>query len=77
MADTPPNEGSKPTKIVFREEIAHSEWKNDPIVGFEQRASLAIAQWVLIIFGGVYLLAFISLFILFFKADATFCSGSA
>ena len=76
MADTLPNDRSKPAQFNLQEEIAHSEWKNDPIVGFEQRASLAIAQWVIIIFGGVYLLAFVALFILFFKADATFEKGS-
>jgi len=76
MADTPPNDAPKPTKINLRDEIAHSEWKDDPIVGFDQRASLAIARWVLTIFGGVYVLSFIGLFILFFKQDATFEKGS-
>ena len=76
MSDTPSNDASRPTKINIKEEIAHSEWKTDPILGFEQRASLAIAQWVLIIFGGVYLLASVALFILFFTSDATFEKGS-
>src|SRR2546430_5205106 len=76
MATTPPNDASKPAKINIKEEIAHSEWKTDPIVGFEQRASLAIAQWVLIIFGGVYGLAFVATFILFLRTDATFEKGS-
>lgn len=55
MTDTLPSEGpTRPAKINLKEEIAHSEWKTDLVVGFEQRASLAIAQGVLIIFGGVY-----------------------
>jgi hypothetical protein len=63
-------------KINLKDEIAHSDWKADPIVGFEQRATLAIAQWVLIIFGGVYVLGFIGMFILFFQTDATFEKGA-
>jgi hypothetical protein len=76
MSDMPSSEPTRPAKINLKEEIAHSEWKTDPIVGFEQRASLAIAQWVLIIFGGVYALAFIGAFILFWRTDATFEKGS-
>jgi apolipoprotein N-acyltransferase len=75
MSSTPPNVAAKPGTINLKEEIAHSEWKTDPIVGFEQRASLVIAQWVLIIFGGVYILAFLVVFVLLFKADATFDKG--
>ena len=76
MSDTLPKQESKPTKINLKEEIAHSEWKTDPVFGFEQRASLAIAQWVLIIFGGVYALGFVAMFILFWRTDATFEKGS-
>ena len=76
MSGTPSNEAQRPAQINLRDEIEHSEWKKDPITGFEQRASLAIAQWVLIIFGGVYALAFIGAFILFWKIDATFEKGS-
>ncbi|MBY0526599.1 MAG: hypothetical protein K2R98_24600 [Gemmataceae bacterium] len=76
MTGTPPNDAQKPTKINIKDEIAHSEWKDDPIVGFDQRASLTIARWVLSIFGGVYGLSFVGLFILFFKPDATFEKGS-
>lgn len=70
------SDASKPAKINIKDETAHSEWKTDLIAGFEQRASLAIAQWVLIIFAGVYALAFVALFVLFFLADATFEKGS-
>jgi hypothetical protein len=76
MSDMPPKEMSKPATIDLKAEIAHSEWKTDPIVGFDQRASLAIAQWVLTIFGGVYVLAFTATFILFWRTDATFEKGS-
>ncbi len=76
MSDTHPTDGSLHPKIDLKEEIAHSNWKADPVVGFDQRASLAIAQWVLIIFGGVYTLGFIAIFILFFKTDATFEKGA-
>jgi hypothetical protein len=34
MSDTPPQDASKPAKIDIRREIAHSEWKDDPVVGF-------------------------------------------
>jgi hypothetical protein len=30
----PPNDPSKPTKINLKDEIAHSEWKTDLIIGF-------------------------------------------
>jgi hypothetical protein len=35
MSTMPPNEASRPAKINLKDEIAHSEWKTDPIVGFE------------------------------------------
>lgn len=76
MTGTPPNDASKPAKIDLKKEIAHSEWKDDPLVGFDQRASLAIARWILTIFGGVYVLSFIGAFILFTWKDATFERGS-
>lgn len=50
--------------------------ENRSLVGFEQRASLAIAQWVLILFGGVYALAFSAMFLLFWRTDATFEKGA-
>lgn len=55
---------------------ARSEWKDDAAVGFDHKASLAIAQWVLMIFGGVYALSFVAMFILFIWTDATFEKGS-
>jgi len=76
MSDTPPQETAKPTKIDIKREIAHSEWKDDPVVGFEHKASLAIVRWVLLIFGGVYLLSFVAMVFLFFRTDATFEKGS-
>jgi hypothetical protein len=76
MSDTPPQDSSKPAKIDIRREIAHSEWKDDPVVGFEHKASLAIARWVLTIFGGVYSLSFVAMFFLFYRTDATFEKGS-
>lgn len=76
MSDTPPQDPSKPVKIDLKKEIARSEWKNDPVVGFDQWASLAIARWVLFIFGGVYILSFVAMFFLFYRTDATFEKGS-
>jgi hypothetical protein len=76
ITDVPPKIQQQTAKINLKEKIAHSEWKTDPIVGFEQRASLAIAQWVLIIFGGVYALSFAATFILFWRTDATYEKGS-
>jgi hypothetical protein len=76
MSDRPSQDPLKPAKIDIRTEIAHSGWKDDPVVGFEHKASLAIARWVLMIFGGVYALGFIAMFFLFFRTDATFEKGS-
>ena len=74
---TPPQRmRPKPAKIDIKSEIAHSEWKDDPVVGFEHKASLAIARWVLTIFGGVYALSFLAMILLFFRTDATFEKGS-
>ena len=57
MSATPPGDPAHPTKINLKDEIAHSEWKTDPIVGFEQRASLAVAQWVLVAPAGLWMLS--------------------
>jgi hypothetical protein len=76
MAGTPSNDPSKPAKIDLKKEIERSEWKEDPLVGFDQRASLTIARWILMIFGGVYVLSFAAAFILFTWKDATFERGS-
>ena len=76
MSNMPPGVPQVMAKINLKDEIAHSEWKTDPIIGFEQRASLAIAKWVLIIFGGVYALSFIATCFLFCKTDATYEKGS-
>jgi len=76
MSVTPIQEAPRPTKIDIRKEIARSEWKDDPVVGFEHKASLAIARWVLTIFGGVCASSFVSMFFLFDRSDATFEKGS-
>ncbi len=76
MSAAPPNEPATTAKFNFKDQIAHSEWRADPTVGFDQRASLAIAQWVLYLFGGVYALAFVAMFLLFWRTDATFEKGS-
>lgn len=76
MSDTHLLEALKPAKIDLKKEIERSEWKNDPVVSFDERASFTIAQWILVIFGGVYLLGFIASFILFSWKDATFEKGS-
>jgi hypothetical protein len=75
MSNPLPNDSSKLGTIDLKEQIAQA-WKDDPRIGFEHRASLAIARWVLSIFGGVYVLAFIALFGLLFKTDASFEKGS-
>lgn len=71
-----PTEDAPRLKIDLRKEIEHSEWKDDPKVGFDQRASLAIARWILILFAGIYALGFIATFILLGWKDATFEKGS-
>jgi hypothetical protein len=73
MSDTPTQE---PLKIDIKREIAHSKWKDDPVLSFEHRASLTIASLVLGIFAGVYILSFIAMFFLFYRTDATFEKGS-
>ena len=67
---------TKPAKIDLKREIERSEWKHDPIIVFDQKASLAIAQWVLSIFAGVYALSFLAMLFLFSRTDATFEKGS-
>jgi len=76
MSDTSPEAEPKPSKLDLKKEIELSEWKKDPILSFDQRASYTIAQWILIIFAGVYLLGFIAAFILLSWKDASFEKGS-
>ncbi len=76
MTNTSPEVEPKPSKLDLKKEIEHSEWKRDPIINFDQRASYTIAQWILVIFGGVYLFGFIAVFILFSWKDASFEKGS-
>jgi hypothetical protein len=58
-----PKEDAPLQKIDLKKEIEKSEWKEDPKVIFEQKASLAIALWILGLFAGVYLLGFIATFL--------------
>jgi hypothetical protein len=76
MSSTPSEGKRQPPKIDLEREIAGSYWKNDPLVGFDQRASLTIARWIFVIFGGVYALGFVGAFILLTWKDATFERGS-
>src|SRR4051812_5657939 len=76
MNDQAPKGHDGHETIDLRKEIERSEWKSDPVVGFDQKASLAVAQWVLCIFGGAYLLSFLGTFLLFWKSDATFEKGA-
>ena len=64
MAD----EESVPTVDIGDEE----EWEEPLVVTFDQRASLQIARWVLLIFAGVYLLCFVMAFRMMFMEGATF-----
>jgi hypothetical protein len=75
MAGQPSNESSESVRLDLPGDIAR-KWKDGPLIGFEQRASLAIARWTLMIFGGVYVLSFVAAFILFTWKDATFERGS-
>jgi hypothetical protein len=68
MNDTSP-EGQKIPVIDIREE---KDWKEPIDVTFDQAASLQIARWVLLIFGGVYTLAFIMSFATLWLHDATY-----
>ena len=56
-------------KIVVTDEL---DWKDSPKVSFQQRSSLTIAIWILIIFSIVYVLCFgIAFYMISIKA-ATF-----
>jgi hypothetical protein len=68
MSDTPP-EGHQIPVIDIREE---EDWKGPLEVTFDQAASLQMARWVLIIFGGVYALGFIMAFATLFLHDVTY-----
>lgn len=72
MSDTPPQDSLKPLIDLKKT----TSWKDDLTVGFEHRAPLTIAGWVLGIFGGVYSLSFVAMFFLFFRTDATFGKGA-
>ena len=70
---TPPAEKAGPEKIDIREV---SEWRTPPHVGFDQKASLEIAKWVLTIFAGVYVLCFVVMIAMLGWKDATFKDAS-
>ncbi len=70
------NEPSKPAKIDLKLEGERPPWTKDPILGFDQKASLTIAQWILALFAGVYLLGFVATFVLLTWKDASFDKGS-
>jgi hypothetical protein len=76
MESTSATETTRAAKIDLKREIERSEWKYDPIVVFDQKASLAIAQGILYIFAGVYALGFGAMLLLFSRADASFEKGS-
>ena len=76
MATSPANEPAKPSKIDLRWEGERPPWAKEPIVGFDQKASLTIAQWILALFAGVYLLGFVAAFVLLTWKDASFDKGS-
>jgi hypothetical protein len=68
MSDAPP-EGREIPVIDIRDE---EDWQGPLEVSFDQAASLQMARWVLIIFGGVYALGFIMAFATLFLHDATY-----
>jgi hypothetical protein len=41
---TPGNDPQTPSKLDLHKITEYFEWKKDPAVGFDQRASLTIAQ---------------------------------
>ena len=68
MSDTP-REGHQIPVIDIRDQ---EDWKGSLEVTFDQAASLQMARWVLIIFGGVYALGFILAFVTLFLHDVTY-----
>lgn len=76
MSGIPQKDVPNSSRIDLKREIVKSEWKEDPVIGTELIASLAIVRWVLMIFGCVYSLSFMAMFFLFYRTDATFEKGS-
>ncbi len=64
------------SKLDLHKITEYFEWQKDPTVGFDQKASLTIAQWILILFGGIYLLGFLASFVLLWTKEATFEKGA-
>jgi hypothetical protein len=46
-----------------------ADWKQGPVETFDQRASLAIARWILGVFAGVYFLSFVMAFSMFWLTE--------
>lgn len=64
---------TEPRPLVEKVDIRDvPEWKEPPRITFDQRASFQIARWVLVIFGGVYVLCFGLGFYLMTLEGATF-----
>ncbi len=68
MSITPPS--NEAHQIIDIRQV--EDWKTPPLVSFEQRASLTIANWVLAIFGAVYLLCFAMAFAMFWMEGANY-----
>jgi hypothetical protein len=58
-----------PEQIDFKEFADHGAFRTPPRL-FDQRASLSIAKWILCVFAGVLVLAFMALFVMISKQDA-------
>ena len=63
-----PSEKQRPVVDIRQVE----EWKEPPRVSFDQMASLQIARWVLVIFGGVYILSFLLALVILRQEGATY-----
>lgn len=64
-----PHEGQQLPVIDIRKE---KDWNGPLEVTFDQAASLHMARWVLMIFGGVYALAFVMAFVTLWLNDVTY-----
>ena len=48
------------------------EWKDPPTVSFDQMASFQVANWILLLFAGVYAICMVIGICMLFMKDATF-----
>lgn len=64
---------------VIKINIANEKaWKEPPVVTeptFDQKASMRIAAWIVMLFAGVYLFCFAFGFFMIFSQDASFDGG--